>query len=60
MYCSIARSPHASEFQLIERATCLAAIAIKRHNEMSIQGKCGMRDATLNQGCLPEWPLSMN
>jgi hypothetical protein len=60
MYCSVARSPNASEFQLIERATCLAAIAIQRHNETSIQGKCGLRDATSNQEWLPEWPVSMN
>jgi hypothetical protein len=60
MYCSVARSPNASESELIERAMCLAAIAIRRHNEMSIQGKCGLRDATPNQGWLPEWPVSMN
>jgi hypothetical protein len=60
MYCSVARSPNAGEFQLIERAMCLAVIAIQRHNETSIQGKCGLRDATSNQEWLPEWPVSMN
>jgi len=33
MYCSVPRSPSASEFQLIERAKCLAAIAIDRDIE---------------------------
>jgi hypothetical protein len=60
MYCSVARSPDASEFQLIERAMCLAAIAIKRHNEASIQGKNGLSNGTPNQRWLPEWPVSMN
>jgi hypothetical protein len=33
MYCSVPRRPFLNEVQLIERATCLAAVAIKRHNE---------------------------
>jgi len=33
MYCSVPRRPFLNELQLIERATCLAAVAIKRHNE---------------------------
>jgi hypothetical protein len=33
IYCSVPRRPFLREVQLIERATCLAAIAIKRHNE---------------------------
>ena len=33
MYCSVPRRPFLGEVRLIERATCLAAIAIKRHNE---------------------------
>jgi hypothetical protein len=32
MYCTLDRRPHLSEVQLIERATCLAAVAIQRHN----------------------------
>jgi GAF domain-containing protein len=56
MYCCVPRRPSAREFQLIERATCLAAIAIKRHNEAShhgygcIQGNRPMRGR----------PVSMN
>jgi hypothetical protein len=33
MYCTLDRRPHLSEVQLIERATCLAAVAIQRHNQ---------------------------
>jgi hypothetical protein len=33
MYCSVARRPFLGEVQLIERATCLAAVAIKRQKE---------------------------
>jgi hypothetical protein len=60
MYSSVARSPNASEFQVIERAICLAAIAIKRHNEASALGNCGLRGAMPVRGRLLEWPVSMN
>jgi DNA-binding Xre family transcriptional regulator len=33
MYCSAARRPFLNDVPLIERATYLAAVAIKRHNE---------------------------
>jgi hypothetical protein len=33
MYCSAPRSPFLGDVPLIERAACLAAVAIKRHNE---------------------------
>ena len=36
MYCCVSRSPSASESQLIERAKCLAAIAIQRDMEASL------------------------
>jgi hypothetical protein len=60
MYSSVARSPNASEFQLIEREMCLAAIAIKRHNEASHQDNgvmCGNQGA---QKRVLEWPASRN
>lgn len=38
MYCSVPRRPFLGEVRLIERATCLAAIAIKRHNEACEDG----------------------
>lgn len=60
MYCSVPRSPSASEFQLIERAKCLAAIAIKLDNEADHQGNCGMRGDRPVPGRVLEWPASMN
>jgi hypothetical protein len=33
MYCTAPRRPFLKEVQLIERATCLAAVAIRRHKE---------------------------
>ena len=59
MYSSVARSPNAGEFQLIERAMCLAAIAIKRHNEASVQGNDGPRNTKPSRGQLRVWPVSM-
>jgi len=43
MYCCVPRSPSSNEFRLIERAKCLAAIAIKLNKEADDQGSCGMR-----------------
>lgn len=60
MYCSVQRDPTAEEVQLIERAKCLAAIAIKRHNEASDQDNGGERG---NQGVrkrVLEWPAFRN
>jgi hypothetical protein len=36
MYCCVPRRPFLNEIRLIERATCLAAVAIQRHKESSI------------------------
>jgi hypothetical protein len=60
MYSSVARSPNASEFQIIERGMCLAAIAIKRHNEASAEGNGCLRGTMPAWGRLLEWPVSMN
>jgi len=59
-YCSVPRSPSAGEFQLIERAKCLAAIAIKRHNEADHQGNRGTPERQPVRGRVLEWPASMN
>src|SRR5271169_5071157 len=42
MYSGAARCPSADEVQVIERAKCMAAIAIARHNEASRAGKNGV------------------
>jgi hypothetical protein len=60
MYSSVARSPNASEFQLIERAMCLAAVAINRHNEASRQDNDGMCGNLGAQKRVLEWPASRN
>jgi hypothetical protein len=57
MYCSLRRNPSAGEYQFIERAKCLAAIAIKRHHEAGQQGNCGNRPVP---GRLLEWPQPTN
>ena len=41
MYCCVPRRPFLNEIRLIERATCLAAVAIQRHNESSITSAAG-------------------
>jgi hypothetical protein len=43
MYCCVPRRPSAREFQLIERATCLAAIAIKRQIRQTIMAMAAFR-----------------
>jgi hypothetical protein len=60
MYCSVSRGPSASEFQLIERAKCLAAIAIKLAKEADHRSKCGMRGNWPARGRVLEWPVSIN
>jgi hypothetical protein len=60
MYCCVPRCPSAGEIQLIERAKCLAAIAITRANEADHQGSCGSRGSRLVQGSVLEWPVSTN
>jgi len=60
MYCSVPRYATDEDVQLIERAKCLAAIAIKLHNEASHQDNGGGRR---NQGVrkrVLEWPASEN
>jgi GAF domain-containing protein len=60
MYCCVPRSPSAWESQLIKRAACLSAIAIRHHHAANhhclgcIHGNRTMRGRVL------EWPLSMD
>jgi hypothetical protein len=60
MYCCVLRNPAPRELQLIERAVCLAAVAIKRFKETGDgSGYCtlGIRSA---RGSVPETPTSKN
>ncbi len=60
MYCSIPRSPSASELQLIERAKSLAAIAIQFDRETGHQVHFGMRENRRMRARVSEWPVSFN
>jgi len=60
MYSCVRRRPSAREFQLIKRATCLAAIAIKRHNEAGHNGYCRIQGNQPRRKGVLEWPVSMN
>jgi hypothetical protein len=59
MYSCVPRRPSARELQLIERATCLAAIAIKHHNEAGHHGYCCIQGNRPLRGRVLEWPVSM-
>jgi hypothetical protein len=60
MYSSVPRDPTAEEVQLIERAKCLAAIAIEREYEPGHQSNCGKEGHRASRGRLLEWPASRN
>ena len=60
MFSSVSRSPSASEFRLIERAKCLAALAIKLDNEAGHQGHYGMRENRPARGRVLDWPVSLD
>ena len=60
MYCCVLRNPSPREFQLIERAVCLAAVAIKRYRQTGNGGNCRMYGVRSARGYVPELPTSMN
>jgi len=60
MYCSEPRSPAASECPLIERARCLAALAIKIDREAGKQDSLGDGGDRPLRGNVLEMPASMN
>jgi len=60
MYCCPLRRPSASESPLIERAICLAAIAIQRHNESSGQGSSRVPESSPVQPISPDLPTLFN
>jgi hypothetical protein len=58
MYCSDRRSPSADDLHLIERAKCLAGIAIRRQNEADERGNRGVRGERPVRAL--ECPVSVN
>jgi hypothetical protein len=60
MYCCVSRNPAPREFQLIERAVCLTAAAIKRQGETIDDGNCRIHGVRSARDYLPETPTSMN
>jgi hypothetical protein len=60
MYCCVPRRPSPSESQLIERAACLAAIAISRDNEGCNDHKFCILGNRPVRGYVFEWPVCMN
>ena len=60
MYSCVPRSPSSREFQLIKRATGLAAIAIRHHNAANRHGYGCILGNRPVRGRVLEWPLSMN
>ena len=60
MYSSIRRSPSADESQFIERAKCLAAIAIRLDHEAGRQGNPGRAGRRTARAQVLEWPVSFN
>jgi hypothetical protein len=60
MFCCVRRKPSVDEQQLIERAVCLAGIAIKHYNENGKHGYlASSSDLSLQELELP-WPVCVN
>jgi hypothetical protein len=60
IYCSPRRSPSGGDLQCIERAKCLAAIAIERHQKSPHPGNFGRSRNRAVRGRLLEWPVPLN
>jgi hypothetical protein len=60
MYCCTARNPSSPELQLIERAVCLAAIAIGCEMKAGHQGHRRLPEKGPARGSADRWPVSMN
>ena len=60
MYCCVSRVPSPRELQLIERAACLAAVAIKRSWETGNDGNRRIHGNRPVLEYVPAWPASMN
>ena len=57
IYCGTSQSPSLEEFQLIERAACLAAIAIERDVEAGHHGSLRVHGKPPRRGRVLEWPI---
>lgn len=60
MFCCIRRKPFLDEHQLIERAVCLAGIAIKHYNENGKQSYFASGSDLSPQGFELQWPVCVN
>jgi len=60
MYCCFLRGPSANELQLIERATCLAGIAIQRDNDSGKPRTRGVSEDRLLREAILDPPASLN
>jgi hypothetical protein len=58
IYCVTPQSPSLEEFQLIERAACLAAIAIEHDVEAGHRAGLRVRGKPPMRGRVLEWPIS--
>lgn len=59
-YCCVPRTPSPEEFQLIQRAACLAAIAIQRDAEMRGNDNCSFHGPRSMRRYGPESPAFIN
>lgn len=60
MYCCVSRNPSPREFQLIERAACLAAVAIKCQCRTGDGANWRIEGVRSARGHVSEMPTSMN
>jgi hypothetical protein len=60
LYCCVPRNPSPREFQLIERAACLAALAIDRDMEAGHYANCRIPENRPVRGNALKWPVCMN
>jgi hypothetical protein len=60
MYGCVSRDPSPREFQLIERAACLAAVTIKRHCDAGNGGNSRIQGVRSARGYVSGTPTSMN
>jgi hypothetical protein len=60
MYCCTERNPSSPELQLIERAVCLAAIAMGCEMKAGHEGNRRLPEKGPARGSADRWPVSMN